>query len=366
MDLVLWVTLAATASVLLFSITTHLSQNIAPIPFLWVLPLALYLATFMIAFESDKLYNRAVMFFLMVPVFYYMARDLYEDAGNLHIKYLIPIFSAGLFLGCMLCHGELARRRPAPRYLTLFYLMVSLGGALGGTFVALIAPRIFSSNFELPIAIGACAIIGAVVMSETVFPRPRRWVTILFMVLSLLGVAAALIFPLGERHFKQALAAGACSIVGAAIVFFGTQNKIALWTFRVALLLAVGFYLGYLGQQEKEKEKGYRLAARNFYGVLHIKDDLSTSEDEYSQRTLYHGTRQRLTTVNIRASVARFARFRSAARCVSASSALARGCSPITAARAISTASSKLIPWCKISPRRNLPSILTRLPINVS
>jgi spermidine synthase len=290
MDLVLWVTLAATASVLLFSITTHLSQNIAPIPFLWVLPLALYLATFMIAFESDKLYNRAVMFFLMVPVFYYMARDLYEDAGNLHIKYLIPIFSAGLFLGCMLCHGELARRRPAPRYLTLFYLMVSLGGALGGTFVALIAPRIFSSNFELPIAIGACAIIGAVVMSETVFPRPRRWVTILFMVLSLLGVAAALIFPLGERHFKQALAAGACSIVGAAIVFFGTQNKIALWTFRVALLLAVGFYLGYLGQQEKEKEKGYRLAARNFYGVLHIKDDLSTSEDEYSQRTLYHGT----------------------------------------------------------------------------
>jgi spermidine synthase len=289
-DLVLWITLAAIASVLLFSTTTHLSQNVAPIPFLWVLPLALYLATFMIAFESDKLYNRAAMFFLMIPVFYYMAKDLYEEAGNLHIRILIPVFSAGLFLGCMLCHGELARRRPAPRYLTLFYLMVSLGGALGGIFVTLIAPRVFSSNFELPLAIGACAVVGAVVMSESSFARPRRWVTILFMLGTLLGVVAALIVPLGQFHWKQALIAAACSIVGAAIVFFGTQNKIALWTFRVALLLAAGFYLGYLGQQEKEKEKGYRLAVRNFYGVLHIKDDLSTSEDEYSQRTLYHGT----------------------------------------------------------------------------
>ncbi len=130
-DLALWVSLAAVTSILLVSITTHLSQNVAPIPLLWVLPLALYLATFMIAFESDKLYHRGVIFVLLVPIFYYMASDLYADSGNLHIKYIIPVFSGGLFLCCMLCHGELARRRPAPQYLTLFYLMVSLGGALG-------------------------------------------------------------------------------------------------------------------------------------------------------------------------------------------------------------------------------------------
>jgi spermidine synthase len=290
-DLALWASLAAIASVLLFSITTHLSQNVAPIPLLWVLPLALYLATFMIAFESDKLYHRGVMFVLLIPIFYYMARDLYEDSGNLHIKFLIPVFSAGLFLCCMLCHGELARRRPAPQYLTLFYLMVSLGGALGGTFVTLIAPRIFKSNLELPLSIAACAIIAAMVMGESIFTRPPRTVTIFFMVVSVTAVAVALYYPIGTGpNFKQALPVAACSILGAVILFFGTDHKIGHWTLRLAMLLGVGLFLGFLGQKEKEKELGYRLVARNFYGVLHIRDDLSTTEDEYSQRTLFHGT----------------------------------------------------------------------------
>jgi len=292
-DLTLWVTLAAIASVILFSITTHLSQNVAPIPLLWVLPLALYLATFMIAFESDKLYHRGVMFVLLIPIFYYMVRDLYEDQGNLHIKYLIPVFSAGLFLCCMLCHGELARRRPAPRYLTLFYLMVSLGGALGGIFVTLIAPRVFHSNLELPLAIGASAIVAAMVMGDSAFRRPPRSAAILFTVVSLGVVAAALLIPITSPlnlHFKQGLIAGACSIIGAVVIFFGTEHRIGHWTFRFTLLAAVGLYLGVLGQQEREKETGYRLIARNFYGVLHIRDDLSTSPDEYSLRTLFHGT----------------------------------------------------------------------------
>ena len=292
-DLIIWVGLAAIASVLLVSITTHLSQNVAPIPLLWVLPLALYLATFMIAFESDKLYHRGVMFVLLVPIFYYMARDLYEDQGNLHIKYLIPIFSAGLFLCCMLCHGELARRRPVPKYLTLFYLMVSLGGALGGTFVTLIAPRIFKSDLELPLAIGACAIIAAMAIGESAFRRPPRSVAMLFTVVSLGAVAAALLIPIASPlnlHFKQGLVVAGCSIVGGVVLFFGTEHRVGHWTFKMALLAAVGLFIGTLGQQEREKETGYRLIERNFYGVLHIRDDLSTSAEEYSIRTLFHGT----------------------------------------------------------------------------
>jgi hypothetical protein len=233
------------------------------------------------------------MFVLLVPIFYYMAHDLYEDQGNLHIKYLIPIFSAGLFLCCMLCHGELARRRPAPRYLTLFYLMVSLGGALGGTFVTLIAPRIFKSDLELPLAIGACAIIAAMVMGESVFKRPPRWVAIVFTVVSLGAIAAALLIPIASPlnlHFKQGLIAAGCSIVAGVVIFFGTEHRIGHWTLRVALLVAVALYLGVLGQEEREKETGYRLIERNFYGVLHIRDDLSTSAEEYSIRTLFHGT----------------------------------------------------------------------------
>jgi hypothetical protein len=296
-DLALWVSLAAVASILLVSITTHLSQNVAPIPLLWVLPLALYLATFMIAFESDKLYHRGVMFVLLVPIFYYMSRDLYEDSGNLHIKYLIPVFSGGLFLCCMLCHGELARRRPAPQYLTLFYLMVSLGGALGGTFVALIAPRIFPSNLELPLAMGACAVLGSMVMWDAVFNRPRRWLAVLFMVVSLAAVAAALFFPLEpgsptalHLHYQQALIAAACSIAGAIIILFGTAHPAGRWTLRVGLLLAVGLLLGFLARKERDNQQGFRLVVRNFYGVLHVKDNDSASNDEYTDRSLLHGT----------------------------------------------------------------------------
>jgi spermidine synthase len=296
-DLALWVALAAIASVLLFSITTHLSQNVAPIPLLWVLPLALYLATFMLAFESDRIYHRGVMFFLLVPMFYYMALDLYEGSGNLHIRILIPVFSAGLFLCCMLCHGELARRRPAPRYLTVFYLMVSLGGALGGTFVALIAPRIFTSNLELPLAIGACAILAGVVMGDCVFTRPRRLLMVLFTVASVGAIAAALLIPITmgsppvlHLHFYQGLIAAGLSILGALVMFYGTAHRVGQWIFRVVLLVGVGLLLGFLARKERDNAKGYLLVARNFYGVLHIKDDLSTSEDEYSQRTLYNGT----------------------------------------------------------------------------
>ena len=242
-DLALWVALAAIASILLVSITTHLSQNVAPIPLLWVLPLALYLATFMIAFESDKLYHRGVMFVLLVPIFYYMARDLYADSGNLHIKILIPVFSGGLFLCCMLCHGELARRRPAPRYLTLFYLMVSLGGAVGGSFVALIAPRIFPSNLELPLALAACAILGAVVMWDAVFERPKRIFPILFMLASVGSRRrGADLSPRSSGYPPslpcRPLEVAACSIFGALILLFGTEHPVGQWT--LARRLAAG------------------------------------------------------------------------------------------------------------------------------
>jgi hypothetical protein len=257
----------------------------------------LYLATFMIAFESDKLYNRGVMFVLLAPIFYYMARDLYEDSGNLHIRIVIPVFSAGLFLCCMLCHGELARRRPAPQYLTLFYLMVSLGGALGGSFVALIAPRIFPSNLELPLALAASAVLGAMVMWESTFKRPPRWAANLFLAFSVGCVASALFYPMAlgypaitDIHWRQALVVAACSILGALMVLFGTEHAAGKWSLRVALLLGVGLLLGFLARKERDREQGFRLVERNFYGVLHVKDAEAASDDEYTERTLLHGT----------------------------------------------------------------------------
>ena len=290
-DLALWVALAAIASTLLVSITTHLSQNVAPIPLLWVLPLALYLATFMLAFESDKIYHRGVMFVLLVPAFYYMSHDLYEDSGNLHIKILIPVFAIGLFLCCMLCHGELARRRPAPQYLTLFYLMVSLGGALGGIFVAIIAPRVFPSLLELPIAIAACAVLGAMVMWDGLDTPTRGW-TVVYTLASLAATFAALFFPRTsppELHFRMALEVAGYTVLGGLAIWL-SANKIGRWVLRVATLLGVGLLVGFLARKERDTEKGYRLVVRNFYGVLHVKDDDASDADEYSERTLMHGT----------------------------------------------------------------------------
>src|SRR6202795_4749337 len=161
-QLVLWVSLAACASVLLVSVTNHMSQNVAPIPLLWVLPLALYLLTFIFAFESDRIYRRWLFIPLLAPALAGMAYMIYAESGNFNIEIAIPGFAAGLFICCMFCHGELARRRPAPSHLTLFYLMVSLGGALGGIFVALIAPRAFHSYWELPLGLVACGILALV------------------------------------------------------------------------------------------------------------------------------------------------------------------------------------------------------------
>ena len=111
-QLILWVALAACASTLLVAVTNHMSQNVAPIPLLWVVPLAIYLLTFILAFESDRIYKRWIFLPLLAPALGGMAYMIWADSGNLHIKWLIPGFALGLFLCCMMCHGELARRKP--------------------------------------------------------------------------------------------------------------------------------------------------------------------------------------------------------------------------------------------------------------
>jgi len=233
-ELVLWVSLAACASVLLVSITNHLSQNVAPIPLLWVIPLALYLFSFILCFESDKIYQRWLFVPLLAPLLGYMAIYLYADSGNTHIKKIIPLFAAGLFVCCMVCHGELAKRKPPARYLTLFYLMVSLGGALGGIIVALIAPHVFRAYWELPLGMIACALLTVIALWEAVnIPR------------------------------------------------------VGPWPLRLVLCVGLGALSGFLVRHQYDNEKGYRLIVRNFYGVLHVRDD---DPDPFALRTLTHGT----------------------------------------------------------------------------
>ncbi len=145
----LWIGFAACASILLLAVSSHLTQNIAPIPLLWVAPLSLYLLSFILCFESDRIYNRAIFLPLLLVSLYLLTRGISWYENNAEPSRLIPALCGALFVCCMVCHGELARRRPHPQYLTQFYLMVSVGGAIGGLFVALAALRSFNSYYEL-------------------------------------------------------------------------------------------------------------------------------------------------------------------------------------------------------------------------
>jgi len=235
-DKFLWIGLAACASILLLAVTSHLTQNVAPIPLLWVVPLSLYLLSFILCFESDRLYPRWLFLPLLVVALgvFTWGISLYE--GNYPIRRLIPALCGALFVCCMVCHGELSRRRPDPRYLTQFYLMVSVGGALGGFFVAFISPRLFRDYLELPVALVGCAALVTCVLWNR---------------------------PTGEPR--------------------------ALWM-RSGLALVTVTFAGFLGFTALKKDRRYVRSVRNFYGVMHVRDDV---EDDYgvpAERVLVHGT----------------------------------------------------------------------------
>ena len=159
----LWVALAACGSALLLAITNHITQNIAAVPLLWIIPLTLYLLTFILCFASHSFYPRSIFLRLFAIVLGSMTYALSPSFLQMPVKVAIPLFCAGLFVACMFCHGELARLKPDPQHLTSFYLMIAGGGALGAVFVAVVAPKIFSAFYELHVVIGLCAVLIVIV-----------------------------------------------------------------------------------------------------------------------------------------------------------------------------------------------------------
>ena len=289
-QLLYWVLLATCASVLLVSVTNHMSQNVAPIPLLWVLPLALNLLRYISAFESDRIYRRWLFIPLLVPALASMAYMIYAEKGNFNIKVAIPGFAVGLFICCMFCHGELARRRPAPHHLTLFYLMVSLGGALGGIFVALIAPRAFSAYWELPLGLVTCGIL-ALFAAWNQLSRPPGWVP--FVVLGCLA-------GVGEYAFKYLLSLLTQHHWAIPLWTFGFFILIAAWSWlprqwapfsaRLLIVAGIGALSWYFVAQERELSMNQNLVlrTRNFYGPLKVVDHVITGY--FAERALLVGT----------------------------------------------------------------------------
>ncbi len=176
-DRTMWLLMAACGALLLSAVTSHLSQNIAAIPLLWIVPLTVYLLTFVIAFNgklltfviafNHKLYWRWLIVGL-VPVVLGGVGDLIADPDkDVPIVISVPFYCITLFITCLFCHGELYRLRPSPRYTTQYYLLIAAGGALGSIFVGVWAPIIFRGSYEMAWAlVYTAAVAGAVLWKE--------------------------------------------------------------------------------------------------------------------------------------------------------------------------------------------------------
>jgi SAM-dependent methyltransferase len=309
----LWLALPACASVLLLAITNHLTQNVAAIPFLWVLPLSIYLLSFILCFEGSGWYRRNPYLQVLAVALGSMAfANSADAAGNLPIKVLVPLFSMGLFTCCMVCHGELARLKPHPRYLTHFYLMIAAGGAVGGLLVGLVAPHLFDALYELQIGLVLCALLTLIVLggdSEYAWFRgllPPALITTAVAALAVLGFAAygerGLLIGLGAKvtnlvnqswsqadGFLMDVLLTVLFLVGLALLVALRRGRVrGRWAAMAAELLVL-VLAGYLGYQVRQLTADYRVTVRNFYGALRVRDSGPPTEFD-ATRTLTHGT----------------------------------------------------------------------------
>jgi hypothetical protein len=219
-QLLTWILLSATGSCLLLAVSSHITQNIAAVPFLWVLPLALYLVTFILAFDHPRWYVRPVFLVVLAAALPAMAH--FMDGHGL---WLVGLYTIGMFVGCMFAHGELARAKPEPRHLTTFYLMMSIGGALGSVLIGILAPLTLPGYYELGVLLVLLGVLGTV----------RVWGE-------------------GNRMRVPAIAVTLATVVFVSIAFVRyTLNT--------------------------------RVMVRNFYGVVRTRD----MDEWAPYRTMYHG-----------------------------------------------------------------------------
>jgi len=301
----IWMGLAACASALLLAVTNHLTQNIAAIPFLWVLPLSLYLLSFILCFDSDRWYNRFLFTRLGAVALLGIAYEISSDGSISGLKLALGFFCTALFVLFMLFHGELARRRPAPAFLTTFYLMVSVGGAVGGLLIGFAAPYFFNALYDLQVVVCASAFLLVYLLW-----RGREKTTVPTQFLQsptdkAVGyvLVGALLAYIGWRFF--AARSGAPKFLSAPYdpwVMLGIAGAIAIWMlwrargsvneslilFSVAAGLAVAT-TGFLVHDTWVGLRGAVALARNFYGALYVYDN-ETDGKMGPVRVLRHGT----------------------------------------------------------------------------
>jgi hypothetical protein len=239
-DILFWLALAACGSIMLLATTNQLCQEVSSVPFLWVVPLALYLLSFIICFDHERWYHRGTFLVLLSLAVMLASYTLYRG-NQLKLWQQLAAYCTTLFVSVMVCHGELVRARPAPRFATLFYLMVAAGGAIGGTLVAIVAPMVLHDYWEYHFGL-------------------------------ILTVALAVVATLSGSEMRKGIPR--VGWVAAGIV-------------SVALGLALGLGMGSPSSDDREEENIE--TTRNFYGVLRVNREASVYDDNGPKRELIHG-----------------------------------------------------------------------------
>ncbi len=176
-DIAQWLALAACGSVLLLATTNQLCQEVTTVPFLWVVPLALYLTTFVICFDHERWYHRPTFLLLLIAALFAASYAMFEGT-KLALWKQVATYCGTLWVCCMVCHGELVRSKPAPRHATLFYLMVAAGGALGGVLVAVVAPLVLPDYWEYQISLFASALLAFWMTYREGAPEQRKPISV--------------------------------------------------------------------------------------------------------------------------------------------------------------------------------------------
>jgi hypothetical protein len=231
----LWLALAATASIMLLATTNQMCQEVAVTPLMWILPLAIYLVSFILTFDAPRWYRRDV-FGPLLAVAAVAAWYVVDNGPAVRLDVQLVVYCVALFACCMVCHGELVRLKPHPAQLTLFYLLISIGGALGGVFTAFVAPRFFAGYWEYQIGLAATTVLLLACLDR-------------------------------DRHspLYRMRPMGAWCVLGCAALAFCTA----------------------LGKQALGHDASQIAASRNFYGLLRIvrRDDAAGG----SQLAMIHG-----------------------------------------------------------------------------
>ncbi|MFM7057932.1 MAG: hypothetical protein ACKO2P_13510, partial [Planctomycetota bacterium] len=254
----LWLLLSASASVMLLATTNQLCIDVATVPFLWILPLALYLISFILCFDSPRWYDRR-LYSILLLLFSPFACKLLSDGPDADITLQLVLFPTVLFVCCMMCHGELYQLRPQPRWLTLYFVIVSAGGALGGVFVAIVAPRIFHGYFEYHAGLFACCVAGALAMvTRKVWLRslsPAYSIRLITSTVQLLALSIWFFTPVWEQLTETAdvllkTGCGILLIAGLQLTgMFDTRRRLLLNCWVLLAILQLLLLLGGLQQQ---------------------------------------------------------------------------------------------------------------------